>query len=217
MSKNLIIAGCGGFGAEAIWVAEDMNEQLSDDEKWHIIGYVDDDPRKALQERYGYRVSGAPEEVAAGFKGVETWYFCAIGDNAIRRQMSKRLDGLGWHAATLIHPTAVRAGNVRVGDGTYVGALCILSPNSSLGKHVIVNQHSAIGHDSLIGDYANICPGAKVNGYCRVGEGALVGSNASLMQSCVLGEKAVVGANSFVVHNIPDGVTVMGVPARRIT
>jgi sugar O-acyltransferase (sialic acid O-acetyltransferase NeuD family) len=214
--KALIIAGCGGFGAEAIWVAEDTSVSQNDDLKWNVLGYVDDDRRKAALECYGYKVLGSPEVTAPGLNGREVWYFCAIGDNSARQRMAERLDGLGWRAATLIHPSVVRARNVQVGEGTYVGALSILSPNCTVGRHVIINQHAAIGHDAHIGDFSNICPSAQINGSCRIGRGALIGSHASVMQGRSVGENAVVGANSLVIRAVPSCATVIGVPAKTL-
>jgi sugar O-acyltransferase (sialic acid O-acetyltransferase NeuD family) len=216
MGKTLIIAGSGGFGAEAIWMAEDMNDRLGEESKWNVLGYVDDDCRKNGMELYGYKVLGTPEETASALAGGECWCFCAIGDNSDREQMASRLERLGWLAATLIHPTVVRARNVSVGEGTYVGALSVLAPNCTIGRHVIVNKRAAIGHDARIDAFANICPGAQINGFCRVGRGALIGSNASLMQGRAVGERAVVGANSLALRSVPAGTTVIGVPARKL-
>ena len=44
--KNIVVIGAGGFGAEAIWVLEDMNRLNSKALGWNIIGYVDDDTSK---------------------------------------------------------------------------------------------------------------------------------------------------------------------------
>jgi len=212
--KNLVIAGGGGFGAEAAWVAEEMN--VADASPWNLLGYVDDDPSKIDLQFYGYKVLGLPEEVADRMGHEEIWCYCAVGDNAARKRMAARLSGFGWRSATLIHPSVVRAKNVSIGEGTYVAPLSVLSPNCTLGRHVIINQRVAIGHDTTIGDFSNICPGAQVNGFCRVGQSSLVGSNASIRQNCSIGENSSVGANSMVVRDVDSGVTVVGVPARKI-
>jgi sugar O-acyltransferase (sialic acid O-acetyltransferase NeuD family) len=216
MVKDLVIIGCGGFGAEAAWVAEEMNQASANAPLWNLLGYADDDPEKIGSENYGFRVLGNAEAIAHQHEGKEIWYFCAIGNNAVREKVTNRLDQLGWQAATLIHPSVVRAKNAVVGHGTYVGAMSVLAPNSVIGNHVIVNLHVSIGHDSNIEDYANICPGAQINGFCKVGRGSLVGSNASLVQGRQVGSNANLGANSLAINSVPENRTVIGVPAREM-
>lgn len=205
--QDLVIFGAGGFGQEAVWVAESMNDQLPPAERWNVLGYLDDDASKAGKTFYGYPVlSSAP----AG----RVWFHCALGDNATREAVAARLEARGWRPATLIHPSVIRAKFVEVGEGSYVGAGSILSPSCRLGRHVLVNQRVAIGHDAVLEDFSQACPGAQINGYCTLRRGAFVGSNASLHQGRVVGERAVVGANSQVIRDVEPGATVLGVPAR---
>jgi sugar O-acyltransferase (sialic acid O-acetyltransferase NeuD family) len=211
---KLVIAGGGGFGAEAAWVAEEMNAGGFSSALWNILGYIDDNPDKTGGEFYGYKVLGLPEEVGHRLGKEEIWYFCAIGDNRARERMAGRLSALGWRAATLIHPSVIQARNVSIGEGTYVGSLSILSPNCSIGKHVIVNQRVSIGHDAIINDFCNICPGAQINGFCSVGQKSLIGSNASIHQNRCVGNNATVGANSSVIQDVSPNTSVIGVPAR---
>lgn len=214
--RKLIIAGAGGFGAEAAWVAEEMTSLGLPDTAFEILGYVDDDPKKVGIELYGYRGLGRPEDVAGQLADRELWYYCAVGDNRIREAMAARLDALGWRPATLIHPSVVQAKYVQVGAGTYVGALSILSPNCTVGRHVIVNQRVAIGHDAVIGDFCTICPGGQINGHCHLGTGVLVGSNASIYQGRTIGDWAVLGSNSLAVGDVPASAAVIGVPAKSL-
>jgi sugar O-acyltransferase (sialic acid O-acetyltransferase NeuD family) len=211
--RPFVVVGAGGFGKEAIWVAECMNEQLDVAARWEILGYLDDNPDHEGREFYGYRVLGRPG--ASLRAGKETWYYCAVGKNAVRERLAARLDELGWRAATLVHPSVIQAKRIEIGMGTYVGAGAILSPNARVGQHVIVNQHASIGHDAVLEDFTQVCPGAQINGACKVLRGALVGSNASIHQGRTVGAYAVVGANSQVVRNVDPKTSVCGVPAKR--
>jgi sugar O-acyltransferase (sialic acid O-acetyltransferase NeuD family) len=214
MTKNLVIMGAGGHGSEGAWTAEEMNKAQRGEPLWNIIGYVDDDTAKIGKELYGYRVLGTPEDFAGTATAKKIWYYCAMGDNRAREKVVARLDGLGWHAATLVHPAAIVAKDVVIGDGSYVGPLCNLSPNSRIGRHVLINSQSTVGHDVEVGDFAQICPGARVNGFCVVGRFALVGSNASIFQGRKIADDVRVGSNSFIVQNVTKAQTMIGVPAR---
>ena len=212
--KGLIVVGAGGFGMEVIWVAEEMNAGNPGDPPWELLGYVDDNEEKKGTHIFGYEVLGRPEDAARRFSDREICYHSALGDNLVRRKMAERLDRLGWRAATLIHPSVIRARGVPVGEGSYIGALSILTPQSRIGRHVLINQRVAIGHESIVEDFAQVCSGAQINGGCQIGQGALIGSNASIYQGTAVGENASVGSNSLLVKTVAPGVSVMGVPAR---
>src|SRR5262249_13311645 len=145
---------------------------------------------------YGYACLGGTSDVPSELRTGTVWYYCAVGNTTAREKVVARLDSLGWRAATLVHPSVVRARNVEIGEGTYVGALSVLSPNAKLGRHVIINQRVSIGHDAVLEDFSQACPGAQINGACRIGRGALIGSNASIQQLGNVGAYAVVGSNS---------------------
>lgn len=213
MMKKLVIVGSGGFGAEVAWVADDLAAACPA-EGYEVVGFADDDSSVHGSEQYGYRCLGTVEQVAERFASEPLWYHCALGDNAVRQRMAVRCDALGLRAATLIHPSVVRAKHVEIGEGTYIGALAVLHPYVKIGRHVLINVRVGIGHHAQIGDFAQLCPGVQINGACRVGEGALFGSNATIVQRRNVGRLAVVGANSLVVGDVADGRHVVGVPAR---
>ena len=48
-------------------------------------------------------------------------------------------------------------------------------------------------------------------------EGAFLGSHAVIVPKVVVGAYAVVGAGSVVIRKVAPGVTVFGVPAKRIS
>jgi len=213
MPKPLIIVGAGGFGVEALWVAEEMNRATTA-RPWTILGFADDHWRPDAGDVYGYRVLGTPEAVATAMAGQQVGFHCAIGDNSSRAAVAARLDALGWSAATLVHPSVICARDVTIGKGVYIGALSILSPLCQVGDHVLINQRVAVGHHSKIGSYAQLCPGSQINGGCQIGEGALIGSNASICPTGKVGRYAVVAANSMVLRSVGDHKSVIGVPAR---
>lgn len=211
--KNIVIVGAGGFGTEAVWVLEEMNRLLSEQERWNILGYVDDDVAKKNLYYYGYRTIGTPEEMEALYDLKELWFFCAIGNNINKLKVVTRIEQFGWRAARLIHPSVIFAREVSIGEGTYIGAGSVVCPNVSIGKHVLINTRVSVGHDAVIEDFSQLCPGAQINGECRVGRGALIGSNASILPGKEVGAGAIVGANSQVIRTVKTGSTVNGVPA----
>ena len=47
-----------------------------------------------------------------------------------------------------------------------------------------------------------------------IGSGTLVGSGATIIQGVKIGNNAIVAAGAVVIRDVPDGATVMGVPAK---
>jgi len=209
----LVVMGAGGFGMEAIWVAEEMNRHLSDKNKLNILGYIDDTSGKKGKKFYGYSVLGLPEQIAQELKG-EIFFHCAIGDNKSRENVVNRLLGFGWRPITLIHPSALIGREVSIGEGSYIGAGTVVAPCAKIGNYVLINCSSGIGHDSVLEDFSQVCPGARVNGLCIVKKHAFIGSNASLHPGITVGTAATVGANSQVIRSVRPNTTVIGVPAK---
>ena len=215
--KKIVIMGSGGFGAEAIWALEEVNKLKPLSEQWNILGYVDDDKSKKGKFFYDYKTLGTPSEIDKIYSGDQLWYFCAIGDNNSRSNVVKYLDELGWKAATLIHPSAVMAKKIEIGAGSYIGPVSVICPNATIGKHVLINTRVAIGHDTVMENFSQACPGAQINGFCKIGYLSLIGSNASIMPGTKIGERAVIGSNSQVLRAVKNDTTVNGVPAIKVS
>jgi acetyltransferase-like isoleucine patch superfamily enzyme len=123
-----------------------------------------------------------------------------------------------------------------VGDHSRIGAFVEIQKNVRIGKNVKVSSHSficegvAIEDDVFIGHNVSFIndkyPRAtNLSGRPQsesdwqvvptlVKRGASVGSGATILCGVTIGENALVGAGSVVTHDVPDGVTVAGVPAR---
>jgi UDP-3-O-[3-hydroxymyristoyl] glucosamine N-acyltransferase len=63
-----------------------------------------------------------------------------------------------------MQPTAVLASNVEIGAGSYIGPVSVISINSKIGAHVIVDMHVSIGRDPVLKDFCAVVPGARISG-----------------------------------------------------
>lgn len=217
---DLIIVGAGGFAAEGLWVAEAMNQSAMAAGRpalWNILGCCVYDPSLYPAEILSYRVLGTPLDVARSHPEASLHYICSIGDNRIREQEARLAESLGWRPATLIHPSCQVAPNATIGAGTYLAAAAVVCPNTRVGSHVVINNHVSVGHDSIMGDFSQACPGSRISGRCKVGRSAFLGTNATLLPGIALGERAVLGANSVAVRNLEPEVTAVGSPARVVS
>ena len=217
--RELVIVGAGGYGSVAASVADDINALASKHDQeapWDVLGYADSDAAKRGRPHAGRPVLGTIEEMGHDFHGRDLWFFCAIGDNDARAKIVRLAEGLGWKAATLVHPSAILASTVEIGAGSYIGPASVISVDTKIGAHVIIDMHVSIGHDAILKDFCAVFPGARISGRCCLGEHALVGSNATLLPGTRVGERAVVGASSLAHGLVEPDTTILGVPARVI-
>ncbi len=207
---EVLILGGGGLAQEVAWVMDRCNAVHP---QYIPLGYCDDDPAKHGQSLHGYPILGSLESVVESMK-TAPYYIGGIGDNVHRKSIVDRANALGLKPISVVDPSVITAPNAEVGPGSYIAAGCILSPNGKIGAHVIVNQHCTIGHDSHIGDFAQVCPGGRVSGASVLEEGAFIGSNGVVAPGVRLGAWSVLSAAAFALKDTPPGTTSLGAPAR---
>jgi sugar O-acyltransferase (sialic acid O-acetyltransferase NeuD family) len=207
-SSRVLIVGAGGH---AQVVADILLRMRDCGEAVEPVGYMDDNQALAGQMYLGLPVLGTTSDIG---KLAHDAIVVAVGDNDIRRRLFDRLRQAGERFVTACHPQAVIAPDVTIGAGTMVCAGVIINPGAAIGANVILNTSCSIDHHNRIGDHVHIAPGVHLGGEVAVGEGTMVGIGATVMGRRRIGTWSVVGAGSLVTHDVPDGVKVVGNPAR---
>lgn len=136
----------------------------------------------------------------------------AIGNCGIRRKIAERVRAERF--LTAVHPTAVIAPGVEIGEGSVVSALAVIQPCAEIGRHCIVNTSAVVEHDVKVSDFVHVASGATVCGGVEIGEGSWIGAGSVVRQGIKIGKDCMIGAGSVVVSDIPDGVTAFGNPCR---
>lgn len=103
------------------------------------------------------------------------------------------------------------------GSGSVFAPGSVVSSKVSLGNHILINYNASVGHDCTIDDFVSIGPNAAIGGNVHLKKGAYIGAGALIRENLVIGEGATVGMGAVVTKNVPDGVTVCGVPAKPVT
>lgn len=200
--RDLFIVGAGGFGREAVWTVERIN-RANQQPLWNVIGFADDDPKKATGNFEGYPMLGSVEKASKDHPGSSV--FIAIGDNKIRAEIYKRLRGHDFPA--LIDPSAQVSPTTEFKHGTFIAPEAVVSVGTDIGKFVIINARAGVGHDTTVGDFANICPGVSLSGHTTIGEGAFMGTNSCTAPGMTVGAGATVACGTPVLKNVEPGAT----------
>jgi acetyltransferase EpsM len=137
----------------------------------------------------------------------------AIGHCPIRNELAQLVEESGLRLATAIHPSAIIARGVRIGEGSVIAAGAIINPGSDVGKNVILNTCSSVDHDCTIKDGAHLCPGVRLAGGVEIGQESWTGIGSVVVSGVEIGEGTFVGAGSLVIENLPSWTLCYGTPA----
>jgi sugar O-acyltransferase (sialic acid O-acetyltransferase NeuD family) len=208
IKKPLIIFGAGGLGREVKTIVDILPD-------WYVEGFCDDmvQPGDKIN---GIKVLGDSSYL---LKQSASFVVVAIGDPRLKSQVVEKLSASeGIQFVTLIHPRAVLGdvNLIKIGEGSVITAGCILTTSISIGNHVLVNLNSTVGHDVNVGDCSSIMPGANIAGQVKIGCCVLVGSGANVLNKIIIGDHAIVGSGAVVTKDVSEGVTVVGIPARKV-
>ena len=198
--KRIIIIGASGHGK----VVADIAALNGYDD----IVFLDNYP--AVSTCAGYPVVGLDTQ-AEEFEGD---VFVAIGNAINRKRLMERYSDR--HFPTLIHPSAVIAKSVVIGDGSVIMAGSVINPCAKIGQGCIVNTSSSIDHDCVLDNYCHVAVGAHLSGAVSVGEGSWIGAGATVSNNIIICGNCIIGAGAVVVKDIGEPGTYLGVPARKV-
>lgn len=210
--SRLRVVGLGAGGHAAV-VLDVLRSQGGVD----IIGLLDPNPELWRTTVEGVAVLGddsllpslKAEGIGAAFLGLG-----GTGDTRPRQRLYRTALDHGFVLVSAIHPSAVVGGGVRFGVGPTIMAGACVNSGTVCGDDVIVNTGAVVEHHCVIGAHVHVATGACLGGGVHVGDGSHVGLGAAVIQGVRIGSGVIVGAGAVVVRDVPDHVTVVGVPAR---
>ena len=101
-----------------------------------------------------------------------------------------------------------------------------IHPGATLGRRLFIDHGMGcvIGETAIVGDDVTLYHGVTLGGvslarakrHPTLGDGVIVGSGAQVLGPIEIGRGARIGANAVVLKDVPDGVTMVGIPARQV-
>lgn len=186
--------GIFGYGGHAREVAAQINKP--------VTFFVDDE----------YVCENA--QPLSNFDPTKYCLLVSVSDPTKRKKIVERLPKETLFCS-FIHPTAlILDKKIIIGEGSFIGAYCVLTTNITVGKHTILNRGNHIGHDCVIGDYFSAMPGSIISGNVIIGNNVYFGSNSSVKEKIQICSDVKIGSNSTVVNNILISGVYVGVPSK---
>ncbi len=200
-NKKLLIIGASGHGKVVADIAKKNG--------YNEIAFLDDNDM--VKECDGYQVVGKTKD----FIHYDSDMFVAIGNSQIRERIMDSLKAEDKSIPTLIHPSAVIAEIIEIGEGTVVGAGAVINPGAKIGRGCIINTSSSVDHDCVVSDFAHVSVGAHVAGTVSIGKHTWIGAGATVSNNVNICDNCMIGAGAVVVKNIDKSGTYIGVPAMK--
>jgi sugar O-acyltransferase (sialic acid O-acetyltransferase NeuD family) len=205
-SKHIAIIGYSGHAYVTIDIL------LSASQK--VTAYCDAEEKDRNPFSLTYLGKESDTDVQAILKKYD--YFIAIGDNAARGRVYKKLVPQLGNPINAIHSTAVISPSVKLKDGIFAAANVSINPLVEIGTGVICNTSCSIDHECIIGDFAHIAPGAVLCGNVKVGSSSFIGAGSVIKQGVRIGDNVMIGAGCVVVKDIEDNCIMIGNPQKKL-
>jgi sugar O-acyltransferase (sialic acid O-acetyltransferase NeuD family) len=159
MKEGIVIFGAGGHGkviADAIIKAGEYN----------LIGFVDSKLPIGTGVFGNYKIIETQDNISS-LVNDSTKFVIGIGNNEVRKMIYTQFsNALAW--ATVIHPSALIAGDVKIAEGSVLLANAVVNASSIIGQFTIIDSGVIVDHECEIGDFSHLSIGT------------LVGSNSKL-------------------------------------
>jgi serine O-acetyltransferase len=163
-----------------------------------LLGYLDSIKARDPAPRSRWEVLLYPGLWAIGFHRIAHWlyngelFFLARFVNHFARLFT----------AIDIHPGAVIGRNFFIDHG-----FVVIGETAEIGDDVTIYQQVTLGG-------TNPTDGIAGKRHPTIADGAIIGSGAQVLGPIVVGPRARIGANAVVTRDVPEGATMVGIPAR---
>lgn len=125
--------------------------------------------------------------------------------------------GFGYQAREGRHVRSPQLGNVVLQADVEVGACTTIDRGTYgatlIGEGTKIDNHVMIAHNCQIGRHNLICSQVGIAGSSTTGDYVVMAGQVGVPDHIRIGHRAVLGAKAGIMRDVPDGITVVGIPA----
>lgn len=186
--------------------------ELCEDCGYNIVGIIDNELTGIY---YGYPIIGKDKDAKALFPQYGKARIIVTPDSPkLRKKLVGNYKSIGYNFITVISPQSKVSRYAKIGEGTVVQSGVNISSATEIGDFCKLNTNCNLMHDNIIGNFVTIAPNAVSLGRVEIGDNSYIGANSTILPGIVIDNNCVVGAGAVVTHNVAEGKTVKGVPAK---
>ncbi len=204
----MLIAGTGGFALESLEILFQL-ETAGD-----VVFFNNVEPgfKFALEQLKQVEVLHSSDELRAHF-AKNPDFILGLGNPKHRQFLFDLLVAHGGRPAALVSPKAIigKINNV-IESATNIMSGVVITSDVQVKQGALINLNATIGHNSVVGRFAEICPGVALSGNCTVNDYAFLGTGAVLLPGITIGKNAVVAAGTVVTKDVEPFTMVAGNP-----
>lgn len=184
-----------------------------------VVGFIDDNPELQGRQVSGIPVLGTYTQLPELIKKHDIEGAFVVYSDRFARLRGERFNQcreLGLKPINIIHPSAIIASSVSIGEGVFIGRRVIIELGTKIGDNCSIHRGSIIGEDCVLEESVFLTAGVNLAAVVTIGKNTMFGTGAIVIARCHIGKDVIVGAGAVVIKDVPEGVTVVGVPARII-
>ena len=163
-----------------------------------LVAYLDSVRARDPAARSRWEVLLYPGVWALGFHRLAHWLY--VGELFFLARLINHV--ARFLTAIDIHPGAVIGRNFFIDHG-----FTVIGESAEIGDDVTIYQNVTLGGTNP----ASGVPGKRNP---TIGNGVIIGSGAQVLGPILVGDRARIGANAVVTRDVPEGATMIGIPAR---
>jgi acetyltransferase-like isoleucine patch superfamily enzyme len=141
----------------------------------------------------------------------EVRIFAAIDHQALnhaRLDVYGRARLLGFRSETLIHPQAIVAANITLGENCWVGPGAIIDANVQVANNSVINAGGRIDHAAKIGANVWIGAGAAIGAQANIGMHCVIGADVKLAAGITLGRHCSINIPGSYADSLEQGTLI---------
>lgn len=119
----------------------------------------------------------------------------------IREKVFMQCKEMGYNFASYIHPSAIIAGDVRMGEGNIILESTLVQPFVQIGNCNLIWYGVKIAHNDVIGDFNTLAGNTSLSGEVVIGNHCFLGNSCIVRDSVKIMDYTLVGAGAYVAKD----------------